>query len=84
MPALIAASLSPNLLWIESRSTKREVRNASVAPSEEAKETITVPHTSPKMAPATSVMIAAPGSDKPVTATYAAKNIAAVVNACAA
>ena len=35
----------------------------------EAKETITVPQSSPKMAPATSVRMAAPGSDSPVTAT---------------
>ena len=35
----------------------------------EANDTITVPHTSPKIAPPTSVMIAAPGSESPVTAT---------------
>ena len=30
---------------------------------------MTVPHSRPKSAPATSVIIAAPGSDSPVTAT---------------
>ena len=42
---------------------------ASVAPIEEANETITVPQASPKMAPAASVMMTAPGSESPVTAT---------------
>jgi len=36
---------------------------------EEAKETIRVPHRRPKMAPPASVMMAAPGSDSPVTTT---------------
>ena len=35
----------------------------------EANETITVPHSRPKIAPPTSVMSAAPGSDSAVTAT---------------
>ncbi len=35
----------------------------------EANDTMTVPQRTPKMAPATSVMRAAPGSDSPVTAT---------------
>ncbi len=35
----------------------------------DANETITVPASRPKIAPAASVMIAAPGSDSAVTAT---------------
>ena len=35
----------------------------------EAKETRTVPHNNPKIAPATRVIKAAPGSDSPVTTT---------------
>jgi len=66
---LIGLSLSPNLPCTQSRSTKREARKARVAPMLEANETITVPHSRPKMAPATNVMIRAPGSDSPVTAT---------------
>ena len=42
---------------------------ASVAPRVEAKDTTTVPHTSPKMAPPASVRMAAPGKDSAVTAT---------------
>ena len=42
---------------------------ASVAPMLEAKDTSSVPTPSPKMAPASSVMMAAPGSDSAVTAT---------------
>ena len=40
----------------------------------EANETTIVPVTNPKTAPASKVMIAAPGSDSAVTATYTAKN----------
>ena len=69
MPALMVASLSPNLPWMESRSTNRAIRKASVAPNVEANDTITVPHTSPKMAPAASVMTVAPGKESAVTAT---------------
>ena len=68
-PALIAASCRPKRSCTQSRSTKREATNADVAPSEEAKDTITVPHPNPKIAPAASVMMTAPGSDSPVTAT---------------
>jgi hypothetical protein len=46
-----------------------EARNASVAPRVEAKDTITVPHSSPNTAPPASVITAAPGSERPVTAT---------------
>ncbi len=42
---------------------------ASVAPSVEANDTMTVPQTRPKTAPPASVMMAAPGSDKAVMAT---------------
>ena len=45
------------------------MRNASVAPIEEAKETISVPRSSPNTAPATSVRRVAPGSDRAATAT---------------
>jgi hypothetical protein len=45
------------------------VRKARLAPIVDANETMTVPRSSPKMAPAPSVMIAAPGSDSAVTAT---------------
>jgi hypothetical protein len=40
-----------------------------VAPIDEAKETITVPHSRPNTAPPASVISAAPGSDSAVTAT---------------
>jgi hypothetical protein len=52
---------------------KRDARKAMVAPIDDANETMTVPHSSPNMAPPTSVRIAAPGSDRPATATYTAK-----------
>ena len=42
---------------------------ASVAPRLEAKDTTSVPTHRPKMAPPSSVMMAAPGSDSAVTAT---------------
>ncbi len=42
---------------------------AKVAPIVDAKETINKPHHNPKSAPATSVMTAAPGIDRAVTAT---------------
>ncbi len=45
------------------------MRNASVAPIEEAKETISVPQSSPNTAPAMSVRRVAPGSDSAATAT---------------
>ena len=48
---------------------QREARKASVAPIVEAKETITVPQTRPKIAPIARVITAAPGSDSAVTAT---------------
>ena len=64
----MAFSLSPNFDWIESRSKKRATKNASVAPMLDANETMTTPQISPKMAPATSVMMAAPGRDNAVTA----------------
>ena len=41
--------------------------NARVAPIDEAKETMTVPQNTPKIAPPTSVMTAAPGRDRAVT-----------------
>ena len=50
-------------------SSQRAARNASVAPIEEANETISVPQPSPNSAPAASVITAAPGSDSPVTTT---------------
>ena len=62
-------NLSPNLFCTQSRSKKREVKNASVAPMLEANDTRIVPHSSPKIAPPASVMIAAPGSERPVTTT---------------
>ena len=40
-----------------------------VAPMVDAKETMTVPQSTPKMAPPTRVITAAPGSDSPVTRT---------------
>jgi hypothetical protein len=75
---LIARSCRPNLRCTQSRSRKRDARNAAVAPRLEANDTSTVPQSRPKMAPATSVMIAAPGSESPVTATYTAKKPASV------
>ena len=38
-----------------------------------AKETMTVPSANPKMAPAARVRMAAPGRERPVTATYRAR-----------
>ncbi len=69
MPSLMGFSLSPNFACTQSRSRKREARKASVAPSEEANDTITTPQRRPKTAPPASVRMAAPGSDSPVTAT---------------
>ena len=43
--------------------------NATVAPSVEAKETTTVPHSNPNTAPPARVMMAAPGRDSPAIAT---------------
>ena len=54
----------------------RAASMASVAPSVEAKDTTMVPQTSPKLAPEARVMMAAPGSDKAVIATYTAKKTA--------
>ena len=47
----------------------RETMKAMVAPSVDAKETMTVPHGSPNTAPPARVMMAAPGRDSPVIAT---------------
>ena len=69
MPALSVRSDAPKRACTQSCSTRRETRNARVAPIDEAKDTSTVPQSRPKMAPATSVISAAPGSDRPVTAT---------------
>ena len=44
-----------------------DLADASLMP--DANDTSTVPHRSPKIAPPTIVMIAAPGSESPVTAT---------------
>ena len=68
-PSLIDLSGWPNLCCTQSRSKNRDARKASVAPREEANETMTVPHPRPKIAPAASVMIVAPGSERLVTAT---------------
>ena len=62
-------SLSPNFACTQSRSRKRDARKASVAPIEDAKDTMTVPQRRPKSAPATSVRMAAPGSESAVTTT---------------
>ena len=59
----------PKRAATQSRKRKREARKASVAPIEEAKDTSSVPHSRPKIAPAARVITAAPGSDRPVTAT---------------
>ena len=47
----------------------RDTMNATVAPSVDAKETTTVPHSSPNTAPPARVMMAAPGNERPVIAT---------------
>ena len=52
-----------------SRSTNRDETNASVAPSDEANDTTSVPATTPKIAPAASVITTAPGSDAAATST---------------
>ena len=68
-----ARSARPKRRWTQSRSRKRLARNASVAPMLEANDTIAVPPARPKTAPAMSVMSAAPGNDRPVTAPYTTK-----------
>ena len=55
------------------RSRKRDIRKARVAPRVEAKETMTVPPSSPKTAPPASVRSAAPGNERAVTMTYTTK-----------
>ena len=56
-----------------SRRMVRAASMARVAPRVDANDMRTVPHTRPKTAPPASVMITAPGKDRPVTATYKAK-----------
>ena len=68
MPLLMVSSLSPNLLWMLSRSRRRATRNARVAPMVLQKETMMVPVMTPKSAPPSRVMMAAPGSESAVTA----------------
>jgi len=67
-PALIERRLSPKRRWTVSRNRPRATRKASVAPMVEANETMTVPQSNPNSAPPTSVITAAPGSDRAVTA----------------
>jgi hypothetical protein len=64
-----AASRLPKRRSMLSRSSVRATSMARVAPMLEANDTSTVPHNRPKIAPPASVMIAAPGSDRAVTAT---------------
>ena len=78
MPSLMVRRRLANFVCTQSRNKRRDTKNASVAPMLEANDTITVPQSRPKMAPAAKVMIAAPGRDRPVTATYARKKIRAV------
>jgi hypothetical protein len=68
----------------QSRARKRAVRKARVAPRLEAKDTSTMPHSRPNTAPPASVMIAAPGKESAVTATYTAKKMAAASQGLAA
>ncbi len=69
MPLLIGARRVPKRCCTQSRSRKRALRKARVAPTDEANDTIRMPAKKPKMAPPASVMMAAPGSDSAVTAT---------------
>ena len=74
MPRLMASRLRLKRLCTQSRSTRREARNAIVAPMLEAKDTMSVPQARPKIAPPSSVStVAAPASDRPVSAMYSAK-----------
>ncbi len=66
----MAWSLRPNRACTQSRSTKRAAKNANVAPTVEANDTSTKPHSKPNSAPPTKVNTAAPGKDKAVTSTY--------------
>ena len=59
----------PKRRCTQSPSTSREIRNAIVAPTELANETSSTPHHTPKIAPAATVITAAPGNDSPVTTT---------------
>ena len=74
----MAFSRWPNLACTQSRNKCRDTRNASVAPTDEANDTMIVPVTSPNNAPAASVKMAAPGSDAAVTAIYTAMNNAMI------
>ena len=64
----MASSRLPYLDCTVSRSRKRAIRKASVAPVVDAIEASTVPRPRPKMAPAVNVRMAAPGNDNAVTA----------------
>ena len=69
MPALSGARRGPKRCCTQSRSRKRALKNARVAPTDEANDTISRPVAKPKMAPPAKVRMAAPGSDSAVTAT---------------
>src|SRR5688500_531637 len=84
MPSSKVRRRSPYLSRSASRNTKREARKASVAPIELANEASSVPSSSPNNAPPASVSTAAPGSDRPVTTTYSARNPPAASHGCVA
>ena len=65
----MAARRWPKRRATQSRSRKRDIRKASVAPMVEANEMITVPQNSPNTAPPASVSSAAPGIDRAVAST---------------
>ena len=69
MPLSMSARRWPKRLCTLSRSRKRAVRNASVAPMLDANDTISKPQPRPKIAPPASVTMVAPGSESAVTAT---------------
>ena len=68
-PWLISARRLAKRACTASRKIKRATRNDTVAPSVEAKDTISRPQPKPSTPPPANVSTAAPGSDSEATAT---------------
>ncbi len=69
MPRSTVASALPKRARTASRKRKRLASMPTVAPTLDANDTMTVPHSTPKTAPPARVMIAAPGNESPVITT---------------
>ena len=65
----MSASRWPKRDSTQSRRTKRDAKNAKVAPRVEANDTSSKPHHKPNTAPPAKVMMTAPGKDKAVATT---------------